>query len=309
MVDNPVGKSPYPSRAYLSKVEKAPESILQHLIERFPRVASEVWKSRVKEGAVFFDDGSPISESTPYQPGRTVLYFREVVEEPVIPFQENIVFQNEHFLVVDKPHFIPVTPSGACVNQCLLSRLRRATGLEELTPIHRLDRETAGLVLFALRKETRGLFHLMFERGTVLRQYLALALVPAGVVGQHWQVENRLARGEPWFRMKIVEGEKNAVTRIVLKEKRGDTGLFELSPKTGKKHQLRVHLASLGFPILNDPFYPVLRSIPSGDYSKPLALIANRLSFQDPMTGHTWEFESHLLATLFTASFRTSFLA
>jgi tRNA pseudouridine32 synthase / 23S rRNA pseudouridine746 synthase len=292
MVHDPVGKSPYPSQAYLPKMEKAPESILQHLIERFPRVGSEVWKSRVKEGAVFFDDGSPISESTPYQPGKTVLYFREVAEEPLIPFQEKIVFQNEHFLVADKPHFIPVTPSGACVNQCLLSRLRRATGLEELTPIHRLDRETAGLVLFSLRKETRGPLHLMFERGTVLRQYLAVAAVPTGVVGQQWRVENRLVQGEPWFRMKIVEGEKNAVTRIVLKEKRGNTGLFELFPKTGKKHQLRIHLASLGFPILNDPFYPVLRSISPGDYSKPLALVAKRLSFQDPVTGHPWEFES-----------------
>jgi tRNA pseudouridine32 synthase / 23S rRNA pseudouridine746 synthase len=292
MGHNPVSKSLYPSRAYLSRLEKVPQSILEYLIERFPHIAREVWKSRVNEGAVFLDDGSPISQSTPYQQGKTVLYFREVPEEPLIPFQERIVFQNEHFLIVDKPHFIPVTPSGSCVNQCLLSRLRKATELEELTPVHRLDRETAGLVLFVAGKKHRGLFQGMFERGAVLRQYLAVAAVRNGVVGQEWLVENRLVRGEPWFRMKIVEGEKNAVTRIVLKEQRGDTGVFELFPETGKKHQLRLHLASLGFPILNDPLYPELRSIPPQDYSNPLQLVAKRLSFQDPVTGHYWEFES-----------------
>ncbi|MGB7623603.1 MAG: pseudouridine synthase [Terriglobia bacterium] len=289
---DPVSKSPYPSRAYLPRLEKVPQSILEHLIERFPRVGREVWESRVKEGSVRLDDGVPISQSTPYQPGKTVLYFREVPEEPLIPFQERIIFHNEHFLIADKPHFIPVTPSGSCVNQCLLSRLRRTTELEDLTPVHRLDRETAGLVLFALRKETRGLFHQMFERGAVLRQYLAVAAAPKGVAGQEWQVENRLVRGEPWFRMKIVEGEKNAFTRIVLKDKRGDSGWFELYPKTGKKHQLRVHLASLGFPILNDPFYPELRLIPPLDYSSPLQLVAKQLSFQDPVTGRRCEFES-----------------
>jgi tRNA pseudouridine32 synthase/23S rRNA pseudouridine746 synthase len=221
-----------------------------------------------------------------------VRYYREIAHEPAIPFAEEIIFRNDHILVADKPHFIPVTPSGPYVNESLLFRLRRSTGIEELSPIHRLDLETAGLVLFSVRQSTRHLYHELFASNTIAKEYRAVARLEREPEAREWLVENRLEPGEPWFRMRIAEGEPNTSTRVELLDRAGSLGLFGLHPRTGRKHQLRLHMASLGFPIVNDQLYPT--PLPPGpyDHARPLGLLACRLAFTDPVTGAAMDLSS-----------------
>ena len=239
-----------------------------------------------------FDDGETVGPTAAYRPGARIRYFRAVEREPEIPYTEEILHQDDRLLVADKPPFLPVTPSGPYVNECLLYRLRRRTGLPELTALHRLDRDTSGLVLFATDTSSRKLYARLFQERRIEKEYLALAPVGAAPVNRSWEIENRIERGEPFFRMRIVPGLPNARTRIELLEIVDGIGLFRLRPGTGKKHQLRLHLASLGYPILNDPYYPDLLPDTSRDTTRPLALLASRLTFVDPLTGRARSFES-----------------
>jgi tRNA pseudouridine32 synthase/23S rRNA pseudouridine746 synthase len=175
----------------------------------------------------------------------------------------------------------------------LFVRLQRSTGLPDLAPMHRLDRETAGLVLFAIKVGSRADYHRLFAEGNVEREYLALAHTTSPLDKTNWHIENRMERGEPWFRQQIVEGPANAITEIELIELRQGFGRFRLFPKTGRKHQLRVHMASIGCPIVGDPFYPIITEKREGD--PPLQLIARRLAFIDPMTGAARSFISKTL--------------
>ena len=253
--------------------------------------------ARVNAGKVFTDD-TKIHSSTAYQHGITVAYFREVEAEEKFPFQEDIIFENDHLLAVDKPHFLPVTPAGQSVNECLLYRLQRRTGIFDLAPLHRLDRDTAGLVLFSKVKAERRLYARLFAAQEVERTYLAAAAITGQRIpreGDEWTVENRLGPGDPWFRMKVVpEAPVNSTTQIRLKKVGDGFGLFELHPQTGKKHQLRVHMTSLGFPIVNDCFYPTVRFREARDYSSPLQLLASQIRFVDPITAEDFRFESKL---------------
>lgn len=267
-------------------------SILEFLSGRFPLVPRACWAERLRDGKLLDEHGRPITAATPYIPGKRILYFREVEHEPVIPFAERILFQNDEILVADKPHFLPVMPGGRYVNECLAQRLRARTGMTELVPLHRLDRETAGLVLCSLNPRTRGRYHRLFAHGQIEKVYEAVAAAPEPPRQSHWEVENRLARGEPRFRMQVAAGTVNARSVIRLVETRGQRARFELRPVTGKTHQLRVHLSGLGFPILNDRYYPELEAERDDDYTRPLQLLARRLRFTDPVSGQEMEFRS-----------------
>lgn len=220
-------------------------------------------------------------------------YFREISYEYPIPFQEQILFQNDVILVADKPHFLPVTPSGNYVNECLLHRLKRSTGLEHLVPVHRLDRETAGLVLFTVDAAQRRPWFDLFRYGGIHKSYEAIASRP-GETGRHeWLTESRIERGEPWLRFRNVPGEINAHSRIRLVEERGELARFELEPITGKTHQLRLHMGVIGSYIVGDRFYPDFQ--PPEDppnYEHPLQLLARQLSFVDPVSGQSMSFTS-----------------
>jgi tRNA pseudouridine32 synthase/23S rRNA pseudouridine746 synthase len=289
-----VSIAPQPARIQLPSLAAPPATVLEFLCERFPRVPREIWAARIDAGKVCDGKNAPITAATRYQPGLTVFYFREVETEAEIPFEEIIVFENEHLLVADKPHFLPTTPAGDAVNECLLYRLQRRTGNLELTPLHRLDRETAGLVMFGKVKMQRAIYTRLFAAGEITRTYRAVARVPLEFESdrREWLVENRLEAGSPWFRMKIVPGEVNARTKIFLKGMKDGIGLFELQPRTGKKHQLRMHMMSLEFPILNDDFYPELKLRARGDYSNPLQLLASEIQFRDPISGEELAFQS-----------------
>ncbi|MBJ6749348.1 pseudouridine synthase [Geomonas anaerohicana] len=284
--------SQYPAKVTMPRLEHPYPTVFAFLVERFPRIPREVWESRIAQGKVLGEDGAPIGIATPYAPQQRVFYFREMEAEREIPFPEEVLFQNDELLVACKPHFLPVTPGGAYLNQSLLHRLRLRTGIHHLVPLHRIDRETAGLVLFSVNPKTRGRYGGLFREGLIEKEYRAIGVgrVPDGK--KEWLVESRLVQGEPWFVMATEPGIPNTRSEIRLLEEREGASLFALSPRTGKTHQLRVHLSSLGVPILNDRLYPQLQPRQPDDFEKPLQLLAQRLRFKDPISGKWFEFQS-----------------
>ena len=287
-----MGMSRTPSVVTLPAMEKPYPSILEFLARTFPNIPRDEWAERIHAGKVLDEHGAPITMESKYVPAKRLFYFREVENEPVIPFSEGIVFQNDELLISCKPHFLPVIPGGRFVNECLLNRLRSRTGIADLVPLHRIDRETAGLVIFSVNRETRGLYHELFMHGKIAKTYHALAEFTYPPQATRWVIENRIVRGEPRFRMKIVPGLVNARSSIQLLESAGNRGRFQLSPVTGKTHQLRLHMSSLGFRIINDRVYPELLAEQNDDFDQPLQLLAKHIAFRDPITGKPVEFSS-----------------
>jgi tRNA pseudouridine32 synthase / 23S rRNA pseudouridine746 synthase len=269
-----------------------PADLLDALDRRFPRVGLEVWRRRIAERKVRWADGEAVRPGEPCRPGERLHYFREVEAEPTVPFREEVLYVDGHLLVADKPPFLPVHPAGRWVNECLLHRLRRATGIAGLAHLHRLDRATAGLVLFSTDPATRPAYHQLFDRGEVERTYRAAARVEGAPEEREWRRESRLVPGSPWFRIREAPGPPNARTRVVLESLRVGRGLFRLHPETGKKHQLRLHMAALGFPLDGDRLYPDLAPEAADDFDHPLDLLAWRLAFTDPLSGERREFTS-----------------
>jgi len=265
-------------------------TLLDGLCARFPRIDRGQWQDRFARGRVQDAQGRALAADQPWQVGLEILYFREVSHEPRIPFNETILYQDEHLLVVDKPHFLPVTPAGAHVRETLLARLVARTGNAQLAPLHRLDRLTAGLVLFSLRPESRDAYQRLFRERRIDKTYEALA--PA-LPALDFPVErhSRIGPAQPFFRMGEMEGEPNASTRIEVIDATGPVWRYRLQPRTGRKHQLRVHMAALGAPIIGDDLYPQLRPAASGAQA-PLQLLARALSFDDPLNGERRVFSS-----------------
>lgn len=266
-------------------------SLLDGLCARFPRIDRLQWESRFARGRVQDAQGTALAADMPWQVGLEIRYFREVADEPVIPFVETILHHDAHLLVADKPHFLPTAPAGAFVRETLLARLVERTGNADLVPLHRLDRLTAGLVLFSTRPETRDAYQRLFRERRIEKAYEALA--PA-LPDLRFPLErhSRLQPGEPFFRMAEVPGEPNARTRAELIEAHGPVWRYRLVPESGRKHQLRVHMAALGAPILGDGFYPQLQDRPQGEGEPPLQLLAQALAFDDPLTGQRRSFRS-----------------
>ncbi len=274
------------------RVSRGPgQNILKYLEERFPRIKPETWISRMSKGEVVDEKGAPLNADSPCRRGSYIFYYRELIQENPIPFEESILYRDDHILVVDKPHFLPVMPSGRFLRETLLVRLKRKLGIEHLVPLHRIDRETAGLVIFSYNPESRGDYSSLFQKREISKTYEALApTLPDG----RFPItrRSRLVEGEPFFRMKEADGEPNSETRIEVIENRGNTTLYRLVPVTGRKHQLRVHLAALEIPIINDGLYPDLQRRAADDFSLPLKLLARGISFPDPLTGRARFFQS-----------------
>lgn len=256
------------------------------LAARFPSIGREVWMERLLAGKVHdAASGEALTPEAPYRPGLRLRYYREVAQEPRIPFDEEILYQDAHMLVACKPHFLPVTPVGNAVNECLLHRLKRRTGIDDLVPVHRLDSGTAGLVLFSVRPETRARYFALFRQGRIRKAYEAIGRPPAQT-GDRWHIESRIERSEPWFTYREVAGPPNAISDITLASCRDGRALYLLQPVTGKTHQLRLHLGRIGAFIENDPLYPSIRPWGSApDYTRPMQLLAKELSFTDPVSG------------------------
>ena len=267
------------------------DSVLNCLCERFPNISRATWVSRFERNLIQDHQQVPIALNTPYRSGMKIIYYRELAAEESIPGNEKVLYEDEHLLVVDKPPFLPVIPTGKYVAQTLLARLINLTDNFDLQPLHRIDRHTSGLVLFSKRKETRGIYQALFRDGKVSKSYQAIApQLPDLQFPYHYH--SRIVRGEPFFLSKEVDGPANSHTIINLLEQRGEFWRYDLTPVSGKKHQLRLHLCALGAPIYNDFFYPVINDEEMDNYAKPLQLLACELHFADPVSGENMHFTS-----------------
>jgi len=268
-------------------------TILEFLVDRFPKISEDTWSSRLVAGKVLTEAGEILERESLYRSNCRISYYREVKAEREIPFAEAILFENEHILVVDKPHFLPVHPAGQYIRECLSHRLKLRTKNLQLTPVHRIDRLTAGLLLFCKNEKHRGAYQQMFSEGVVDKTYEAWGGLPL-MKGDEWNIDNRLVAGEPWFRMAVQDGQLNSHSHIKLLHQKDCSALYELKPLTGKKHQLRVHMCEVAGGIMHDPFYPHLQDESEDDYSKPLQLLAKELTFIDPLSKDKMSFESTL---------------
>jgi tRNA pseudouridine32 synthase/23S rRNA pseudouridine746 synthase len=267
-------------------------TLADFLAERFPAVPATVWARRLADGEVVDDEGRSVRADALYRPGGRLHYYREIEAEPRLPFEEFVLFQDELLLAVDKPHFLPVTPSGRHLQETLLVRLKRRLGIDTLAPLHRIDRETAGVVLFSLQPSTRAAYQGLFAQRQVEKVYECIAPFVAGLalpLTRHSRIEE-----DPgcFMRMREVEGEPNALTHIELLDRQGDLARYRLRPTTGRRHQLRVHCAALGGPIEGDLIYPTLQPVNADDWTRPLQLLAQRIAFNDPVSGQARCFES-----------------
>ncbi|MFJ9448841.1 RluA family pseudouridine synthase [Herbaspirillum sp. NPDC101397] len=282
-----------PSYLWLQDAAGSWSNMLDFLVARFPGVTEEAWRLRMARGEVVNQDGVALAPDSPYRRGDCIFYYRDLEgSEAPIPFTEQILHQDAHLLVVDKPHFVPVIPTGRFLHESLLVRLKKKTGLADLTPIHRLDRETAGVIIFSHNPASRGAYQAMFQQRTMDKTYEALAGMLEGR-SFPFVHRSRMVDADKFFLMREEEGEPNSETHVDLIERRGVLGLYRLNPVTGRKHQLRVHMAALGVPIVNDNFYPHV--VPAGmadDYDAPLKLLARSIAFTDPLSGDVRYFES-----------------
>ena len=265
-------------------------TVLEFLIERFPFIPEDILLERMSRGDIVSEDGTAFNALSPYQAEIFLFYYREIPDEPAIPFKEQILFKDDNIIVVDKPHFIPVTPTGRFVRESLLARLKHQYQIEEISPVHRLDRETAGVMMFTCNKDVRGAYQNLFQKRLVKKTYEAIATISA--LDFPLTYKSRITQSDTFFIMQEEDGEPNSETTINILETEGDLARYLLKPVSGRQHQLRVHMMSLGFPILNDPFYPELLPCKGEDYSHPLQLLAKTLSFIDPITGEKRHFES-----------------
>lgn len=267
-----------------------------YLTERYAGTRGAESMARLLAGGrVLGEGGRVLRPQDPYEPGGWLWFHRDMPAEPPVPFPIRVVHRDRHLLVVDKPHFLATTPRGSHVTQTALARLRRELDLPALSPAHRLDRMTAGLVMFSIRPEDRGAYQLLFQQRRVHKEYEALAPhdpsveLPRTVRSHIEKVRGVMAAVE------VPDAEPNAESLVELLEVRGTVGRYRLTPRTGRTHQLRVHMNSLGLPLLGDPVYPVVAApADPADYRRPLQLLARTLSFTDPVTGLAHHLKSGL---------------
>lgn len=268
-------------------------TVLDFLLERMPDISRDEWLHRFDHGLVLNEEAQPVAASQTYTPRTKLYYYRHIANEPVLPQKASIVFEDAHLIVADKPHFMPVTPAGRYVQQSLLVQLKHLTGNDDLVPLHRIDRETAGLVMFGKRLADRDAYHALFRDKEMHKVYEAVAAYNPALKLPRTHT-SRLQPDELFFRTQEVEGEPNSETHISLLKAQGTRALYQLEPVSGKRHQLRVHMMALGLPLEGDQFYPTVLRGPDAeeDFSNPLQLLAKSVAFTDPVTGKAREFHS-----------------
>ncbi len=267
--------------------------LLDYLAERLPMVSRDEWQTRMQAGEVVDSQRQALRPDQRFLPGARIYYWRSLDAETPIPFDAQVLYEDERLLLVDKPHFLPVLPTGKYVQNSLLVRLKRLTGNAELSPLHRIDRDTAGLVLLSKDAATRGVYQALFRDRAMHKSYEAVAPVRADVSFPR-EHHSRMEESAQFFLMHEVPGTPNSHTRMAMLESNGAWARYALEPISGKRHQLRVHMAALGMAIRNDAFYPVVNDPPEGDFSRPLQLLAKSLAFTDPVTGANLAFSSRL---------------
>jgi tRNA pseudouridine32 synthase/23S rRNA pseudouridine746 synthase len=307
---------------------------MDYMMHRWGHIDPQGIEDRFDAGEIRGEAGVVLDRTTPLRDHTFIWYYRTLPPETRIPVELNILHQDDHLLVVDKPHFLPTTPGGTYIQESALVRLRNQLGLPDLIPMHRLDRMTAGILLLSTNPETRGKYQVLFEKRQVQKEYECVAAVePAPghpAVDFPVVVRNRMTKSRSYLLAEVIDGEPNAETRIERLRTLGAAGetdsgrrvssssdsgldgasdgapdsqpdsgpgrraLYRLEPHSGKTHQLRVHMASLGLGIVNDAFYPELLDKAPDDYTKPLQLLARGIRFIDPISGRPVEYRSGL---------------
>ncbi len=265
-------------------------TVAEYLLERFADDARRV-SEKIRTGEVVGGDGVAVTTDTPYRARSFVYLYRAPPIEPRVPFAIEILHRDDRLLVVDKPHFLATTPRGSWITETALVRLRRELDLPELSPVHRLDRLTAGVLVFTVRREARRAYQMMFEQRLVEKEYEAIA-PRSSLLDFPREVASRILKEPGVLQAREVPGPVNAVTQIELLDTDGDIARYRLRPRTGKTHQLRVHMNSSGIPILGDNLYPEVYDVAPQDYSNPLQLLATAIEFDDPVTGRRTRFTS-----------------
>ncbi len=269
-----------------------PTHLLGYLQQSAYIPQGQTWLERMQTGLVLGSTGQPLPIDTPYQLGLRIYYYRHVANEPRVPFEATIVFEDEHLLVADKPHFLPVSPTGRYVQETLLVRLKNRTGARDLVPIHRIDRDTAGIVMFSKQVASRNAYAALFRQRKVNKVYEAIAPYQPALEFPRTH-QSRLQTAASFMQMHEVAGPINSTTHISLLAVQGAWARYRLVPISGQRHQLRVHMLALGLPLRGDAIYPVLTPEPALDaldYSQPLQLLAQRIAFDDPVTGLAQQF-------------------
>ncbi|MFJ6027766.1 RluA family pseudouridine synthase [Pseudarthrobacter sp. NPDC092424] len=292
------------------------DTAMDYMMHRWGHIDPRGIEDRFDAGEIVGEGGVPLDRTTRLQDHTFIWYYRTLPPETRIPVEIHILHQDDHLLVADKPHFLPTTPGGTYIQESALVRLRNQLDLPDLIPMHRLDRMTAGVLLFSTNPRTRGKYQVLFEKRQVQKEYECVsAAIPAPgypAVDFPVVVRNRMTKSRSYLLAEVVDGEPNAETRIEQLET-FDAGApadtspagspagvaarlarYRLEPHTGKTHQLRVHMASLGLGIVNDAFYPDLLDKAPDDYSKPLQLLARGIRFVDPISGRPVEYRSRL---------------
>ncbi|MGW3637298.1 pseudouridine synthase [Streptomyces sp. NPDC005131] len=269
-------------------------TVRDHLLARFAgAIGADRVDAMFAEGR-FVSVQGPVAPDEPYTAGRFLWFHRDFAPEEPVPFPVGVVYRDARLVIADKPHFLATTPRGRHITETAVARLRRELGLPSLQPAHRLDRLTAGLVLFVVRPEDRGAYQTLFRDKLVRKEYEAVAPHDPSIAFPR-TVQSRIVKERGVIAAREEPGEANSESRIELVEHREGLGRYRLLPATGRTHQLRVHMNSLGLPLVHDPVYPVIE--PEGaadDWTRPLQLLARVLEFTDPVTGEPRRFESGL---------------
>lgn len=285
----PVRDGLNPSRLRLSDAGDW-TTVLEYLVARFPHDAARL-REKVALGEVVAGDGTAITDTTAFAAREFVYLYRDPPAEVAVPFAVEILHRDENLLVVDKPHFLATMPRGGWVTETALVRLRRELDLPELSPAHRLDRLTAGVLVFTVRPGARGAYQSLFAEQRVHKEYEALAPAASDLTFPR-EVRSRIEKQRGVLQAREVPGEINAISRVELLDTDSTVARYRLLPRTGKTHQLRVHMNSLGIPILGDPLYPAVQDIAPQDFSQPLRLLARKIEFDDPFSGSRRYFAS-----------------
>ena len=284
-------------------------SAIDFLTAKFSAIAREEWLSRFETGQILNAAGRVMAPQDSLHNQSHLHYYRSIRNEPELPFKATVIFQDEFLVVADKPHFMPVTPGGRYVQQSLLVQLKQQLKLPELSPVHRIDRETAGLVVFSVRAKDRNAYQELFRLRQVEKTYEAIAGAPETShldlqfplvhrsmmeedsqffrmreVANHAQLDSSEFNSETWI--DCVE-RQNRNDLALDKDNKQDLARYSLKPLTGQRHQLRVHMNALGLPLIGDQFYPfVKRSAEEKNlFEHPLQLLAKSISFKDPISG------------------------
>jgi tRNA pseudouridine32 synthase/23S rRNA pseudouridine746 synthase len=267
-------------------------TLRDHLVERLSGLTAEEVDRKLHAGEFVDVTGRPVAVDAAFVPRSAVWAHRDLPDEVEVPFPVEVLHRDERLVVVDKPHFLSTMPRGRHVVQSALARTRVLTGLDRLTPAHRLDRPTAGVLMFTTEQRWRGAYQRVFAEGRVHKEYLAVAPVRDDLA-LPTVLRTHVVKDHGTHQAREVPGaEPNAETLVELEARAGGLGLYRLTPRTGRTHQLRCQLWGLGIPIVGDPLYPVERDVPPDDFSEPLQLLAAVLEFDDPVDGTRRRFET-----------------